>query len=114
LAVSEQIIMQLGEDADFLRRFILIPVSGLMRFRHGTDSECASNVVQIYIKKKVRWRPCLNLGTKRTGCCITTTHRLTPPFSTGNLFTKNDMTVVSHPPYFPVSPIGDKIESPPF
>jgi hypothetical protein len=29
-----------------------------------------------------------NLGHKRTGCCITTTHRLTLPFSPGNFLPK--------------------------
>jgi hypothetical protein len=35
-----------------------------------------------------------NFGDKRTGCCITTTHSLTRPFSAGNFFTKNNMAVV--------------------
>jgi hypothetical protein len=30
-----------------------------------------------------------NFGDKRTGCCITTTHRLTLPFSPGNLIPKS-------------------------
>jgi hypothetical protein len=34
-----------------------------------------------------------NFGVKRTGCCITTAHRLTLPSSPGNFFTKNNMTV---------------------
>jgi hypothetical protein len=36
-----------------------------------------------------------NFGNKRTGCCITTTHNLTKQF-----LTKNNMTVLLHPPYF--------------
>jgi hypothetical protein len=40
-----------------------------------------------------------NFSDKRTSCCITTTHRLTLPFSQGNFFTKDNMTVVSHSPY---------------
>jgi hypothetical protein len=42
----------------------------------------------------------MNLGNKRTDCCITTMHCLTLPFSTGNFFTKNNMTVVPNPPYY--------------
>jgi hypothetical protein len=41
-----------------------------------------------------------NFGGKRTGCCITTTHHLTLPFSPGNFFTKNNMTVFPHPSHF--------------
>jgi hypothetical protein len=36
-------------------------------------------------------------GDKRIGCCITTTHRLTLPFST-EFFTKNNITVVLNNP----------------
>jgi hypothetical protein len=53
-----------------------------------------------------------NFDDKKTDCCVTTTHRLTLPFSPGNLLTKNNMTAVSHPPYFSVSPIGDKTQNP--
>jgi hypothetical protein len=35
-----------------------------------------------------------NFSDKITGCWIITTHLLTLPFSTGNFFTKNNMTVV--------------------
>jgi hypothetical protein len=35
-------------------------------------------------------------GDKRTGCCITTTHRLTLPFSPGNFLKNNMITVPSH------------------
>jgi hypothetical protein len=35
-----------------------------------------------------------NFGDKRTGCCITTTHRLTLPFSPENLLPKTDTTEV--------------------
>jgi hypothetical protein len=38
-----------------------------------------------------------NFGDKRTGCCVTTTHRLTLPFSPGNFLPKQR---VPHPPYF--------------
>jgi hypothetical protein len=31
-------------------------------------------------------------------------HCLTLPFSPGNFFTRNDMTVISHPPYFSLYP----------
>jgi hypothetical protein len=41
----------------------------------------------------------LNFGDKRTGCCIMTTHCLTLHFLPGNFFTKNNMTVIPHPPY---------------
>jgi hypothetical protein len=51
--------------------------------------------------------------TAWTGCCIMTMHHLTP-FSPGNFFTKNNMIVVLHPPYFSVSPIEDKTERAPF
>jgi hypothetical protein len=51
----------------------------------------------------------LNFFDKRTNCCITTTHHLTLPFSPGNYFTKNNMTVVSHPPCLSVFPIEDTI-----
>jgi hypothetical protein len=34
-------------------------------------------------------------GYKRIGCCITTTHRLTPNFFTKEFFIKNNTTVVS-------------------
>jgi hypothetical protein len=46
----------------------------------------------------------LNCGDKRIGCCITTTHFVTLPFSPGNFFTKNNMTVVTHQPYFSLFP----------
>jgi hypothetical protein len=39
-----------------------------------------------------------NFGYKRTGCCITTTHRLTLPSSPGNVY-QNNMTVFPLPPY---------------
>jgi hypothetical protein len=43
----------------------------------------------------------LNFGDKRTGCCITATHRLTLHFSPGNFLPKKtNMTVIHHPPYF--------------
>jgi hypothetical protein len=45
-----------------------------------------------------------NSGDKRAGCCITTKHRLTRPFSQGNFLTKNNLTVVPHPPYFSLFP----------
>jgi hypothetical protein len=54
-----------------------------------------------------------NLGDKITDCCITRKHRLTLSFSPGIFFTKNNMTVLPHPPYFSVSPIEDKTERPP-
>jgi hypothetical protein len=37
-------------------------------------------------------------------------HHLTLPFSPGNFFAKDNMTIVAHPPYFSVSPIEDKTE----
>jgi hypothetical protein len=42
-----------------------------------------------------------NFGDERTGCCITTTHLLTLTFSPGKCLTKNNMSVVPHPPYSP-------------
>jgi hypothetical protein len=42
-----------------------------------------------------------NFGGKRTGCCIMTVHRLTLPFSSGNFWTKNNMTVIIRPSYSP-------------
>jgi hypothetical protein len=53
-----------------------------------------------------------NFGDKRTGCCITTKHLLTIPFSPENFDKK--ITIVPHTPYFSVSPIEDKTERPPF
>jgi hypothetical protein len=51
----------------------------------------------------------------RPACCITTTCRLTLSFPPGIFFfTKNNMTVVPHPPNFSVSPNEDKTERPPF
>jgi hypothetical protein len=42
-----------------------------------------------------------NFGEK-TGCCITRMHRLTLSFSRGIFsYTKNNVTVVPHPPYSP-------------
>jgi hypothetical protein len=59
-----------------------------------------------------------NFGDKRTGCYIMTAHRLTLPFSPGNFFIKNYMTVVYSPDLalydFSVSPIQDKTERPTF
>jgi hypothetical protein len=46
-----------------------------------------------------------NFGNKRTGCCITTTHRLTLSFSPGNFFIKNNTTVIPHLPYFSLFPL---------
>jgi hypothetical protein len=55
-----------------------------------------------------------NFGDKRTGCCITTTHRLTFSFPSGNILPKP--TRLSSPPtlLFSVSAIEDKTERPPF
>jgi NAD-dependent dihydropyrimidine dehydrogenase PreA subunit len=50
----------------------------------------------------------LNFGDKRTGCCFTTAHPFTLPFSPKNFFTKNNMTVISHPAYF--SLLGDCVK----
>jgi hypothetical protein len=55
-----------------------------------------------------------NIGDKRSGCYITTTHRLTLPFFTRVFLTKNNMTFVPHPSYFSVCPIDHKTERPPF
>jgi hypothetical protein len=55
-----------------------------------------------------------NFGDIRTGYCITTTHRLTPPFSPGTFDKKQHD---SRPPttlLFTVSLIEDKTERPPF
>jgi hypothetical protein len=51
-----------------------------------------------------RWR-------QENGCCITTTHRLTLPFSAGNFLTKECLP----PPILlsSVSPIEDGTEGPP-
>jgi hypothetical protein len=39
-----------------------------------------------------------NFGDKRTGCCITTTHRLTIPFSPGNFWPKTTwLSSPTHP-----------------
>jgi hypothetical protein len=51
----------------------------------------------------------LNFGNKDTGYCIMTTHRLTLSFSPGNFLTKNNKTVVLHPPYLYLFP-GLKIK----
>jgi hypothetical protein len=48
-------------------------------------------------------------GDKRTGCCITATHRLTLPSSPGIFLPKNSVIVVPHPPYYSVSPFEYKI-----
>jgi hypothetical protein len=45
-----------------------------------------------------------NFGDKRTGVCITTMCRLTLPFSPGNFFTKNNLTVIPHPSCFSFFP----------
>jgi hypothetical protein len=42
----------------------------------------------------------LNSGNKRTGCYIMTTHSHTS-FFTREFFTKNNMTVIPHTPYYP-------------
>jgi hypothetical protein len=42
-----------------------------------------------------------NFGDKGGSCCITTTLRLTLPFSPGNFVTKNNMTVAPLPPNSP-------------
>jgi hypothetical protein len=41
----------------------------------------------------------LNFGDKRTGCCITRTHRLTFPFHKGIFYEKQNY-YRPHPPYF--------------
>jgi hypothetical protein len=43
-----------GGHVDFLHSFIWSRVSGLMRFRNGSDSKCAYNFVQI--SERVRRR----------------------------------------------------------
>jgi hypothetical protein len=42
-----------------------------------------------------------NLGDKRTGCSITTTHSLTHPFSPRKFWPNTNLLVVLHPPYSP-------------
>jgi hypothetical protein len=47
----------------------------------------------------------LNVGDKRTGCCILTTHRLTLPFPPGDFFTKDNINLVApHKAYFSLFP----------
>jgi hypothetical protein len=46
-----------------------------------------------------------NFGEKRNVCCITS-------FSTSEFLTKNNMTVVPHPPFYSLFPIEDKTERP--
>jgi hypothetical protein len=53
-----------------------------------------------------------NFGDKRTGCCITTTHRLPLPLSPGIFWPKSSWTLFPHSPYFSVFPIEDKTERP--
>jgi hypothetical protein len=55
-----------------------------------------------------------NFGYKLTGCCFTTRHSLTFLFPPGIFWPKNNMTVVTHSSYFPVSPAKDKTERPLF
>jgi hypothetical protein len=55
LGVSAQNFTQLSGGADFLHPFIWSRVSGLMRFRHGSDKWTASNFVRI--SGKMRRRP---------------------------------------------------------
>jgi hypothetical protein len=55
-----------------------------------------------------------NFDGKRTGCCITTTHRLAFSFSPVLFLTKINMTLVAHLPFFSVSPIEDNPERQPF
>jgi hypothetical protein len=52
----------------------------------------------------------MNFDHKRTGCCTTTGHHLTLTFSSGNFFTKNNITVIlTHPTFlFPQLMIGLK------
>jgi hypothetical protein len=50
-----------------------------------------------------------NWGDKRSGCCITTSHRLAFLFAR-KFMTKNNTTVVLQPPYFSVSPIKMKLK----
>jgi hypothetical protein len=64
------------------------------------------------IENMPRLRPDL-FGDKRTGCCVTTTHRLTLPFPLVNFFTKSNMTAAPTP-LFSVPPIEDETERPPF
>jgi hypothetical protein len=45
-----------------------------------------------------------NFVDKRTGCCITTTSRLTLLLSPAIFFIKNNITVVPHPTYFALFP----------
>jgi hypothetical protein len=42
---------------------------------------------------------CANFGDKRTDCCVTTTHRLTLPFTPGNFFFYQKHYCRPHPPY---------------
>jgi hypothetical protein len=51
----------------------------------------------------------LNFGNKRTRCC-----NMTMQSHTRECMTKNNMTVILYPPYFPVSLIEDTTERPPF
>jgi hypothetical protein len=56
----------------------------------------------------------LNFGDKRTGCCITTTHRLTLPFATGNFWPKTTWLSSPTNPTFLFFSIEDKTERLPF
>jgi hypothetical protein len=60
-----------------------------------------------------------NFGDRRTGCCITATHRLKLSFFSREFLTNKNMNVDPHPPYSPdlppcdfsISPIEDETET---
>jgi hypothetical protein len=68
------------------------------RIRHGRPSSQFHILLWLFgdsMKICKEFTP--NSGDKRPGCCIMTTHH----FSPGSFFTKDNMTVVPHPPYLP-------------
>jgi hypothetical protein len=96
---------------------IFFYIKGIVNKEFALAGQAVNSVYYCDVLRRLRenvrrLRP--ELWRERTGCYITITRRLTFPFSTGNFFTKNNMTVVPHSPFFSVSPIENKTERLPF
>jgi hypothetical protein len=75
LAVSVQNFAQPGGRAEYLRPFIWSRVSGMTRFRDGSDIECASNFVQISEKMQVLKQASKEESMNRKRKVLTHRHR---------------------------------------